>query len=81
MHGTVGGHFGMKCGRKGFAFADHDWVVAFCGQDFHAWASVNDLGGADEDHFEWGAAEDSLADRTFKLPAVGVAAHADIESI
>ena len=52
--------FGMECCGHGSSLPDHYGVVAFRGENFHAFADVFDLGGADEDHFDRRFAEGGI---------------------
>ena len=69
----------MEGGGHRSSLPDGDRVVAFGGDDFDACADLFDFGGADEDHFQRGVAEEALADGAVDLASVGVAADADVE--
>jgi len=89
----VGRKFGVKSCGHGSSLLYHDGIAAFGGQDFNAFSDVDDLGGADENHFERRFAESSLmritgpiageelafANGAVDLAPVGVAADADVE--
>ena len=93
MDAPVGGKLGMKGCSHSVSLPNGDRVGAFGGEDFDAVPDVDDLRGADEDHFERVLAqycvmriagpmarqELAFADRAIDLASVGVAADADVE--
>jgi len=89
----VGREFGVKSCGHGSSLPDNDGIAAFGGEDFNAFSDVDDLGGADENHFEgrfakssvmriagpFASNEPAFADRAVDLASVGVAADADAQ--
>jgi len=79
MDAWVVTEFRMEGGSHGFVLAYCDRVVPFRGQDLYARPQGLYFGSANEDHLQRRSAKRPLADGAIDLPAVGVAADADIE--
>ena len=81
MDAGVVGEFGVEGGGHGSSLPNSDGslIAAFGGQDFNAFSDMLDFGSADENHLQWGIAEETLADGAVDLASIGVAADANIE--
>jgi hypothetical protein len=79
VHASVTGQFGMEGGGHGFALADDDRVLPFCGEDFDLRSEALDFWSADENHFKGRSSEEAFANRALELTSIGVAANVDIE--
>src|ERR1700741_4877714 len=74
------GEFRMEGRGHDIALAHRHRVVVFLGDYFNSPAHALDFGSPNEDHLRGRSGENALADTAIDLPAVGVAANADIES-
>jgi len=79
MHASVFAEFWMKSCGHNFSLAHGDRIVAFGGNYFYVWANALDFRRANEDHFDRLIPQSTFADRAVDLPAVGIAANADVQ--
>ncbi len=80
MDAGIVGEFRMKGGGHGSSLPDSDGIGAFRSEDLDAFADLRNLGSADEDHFQRGISEQTLANRAVDLASIGVAADPNVES-
>jgi hypothetical protein len=80
MHAGIVGELGMERSCHHSSLPHGDRIVAFGRDDFDPWPDALDLRRADEHHFDGRPAEAAFTDGAVHLPAVGVAADADVES-
>jgi len=88
VNAGIVGKFRVERSGHRSSLLNGDWIRAFSGKDFDAFADVRNLWGTDEDHFQRRflllvletAEEFAVANRAVDLASVGVAADADVES-